>query len=219
MVNSIKKHRIFNPNLPVDQNWRNADALNFAWFHYADEEEKDRYRNGNEGTAKAVQQGMEFDLRDRLADGECMAFGIQVQSNPLSGAKQIPAHFFAASSVRVDWDKDEIFGLGCHFADVRICLSANPISEAIAPVESPAPTAKRGGGRPNQYVKAKVIIAELLSNPALEDMRAAKLIELFNAAYLQRYSFPEIPIAPVSVRSLQDYLKRYQRELAETRKN
>ena len=219
MVKSLKKYRIFSPSLPADQNWRNADALNFAWFHYADEEEKDRYRNGNESAAKAVKQGLEFDLRNRLADGECIAFGIQVLSNPLSGAQQIPAHFFAASSVRVDWDKDEISGLGCHFADVRICLSANPINDPIAPIGLSAPITKRGGGRPNQYAKAKIIIAELLGNPAFEDMRAAKLIDLFNSAYLERYSLPEIPIAPVSVRSLQDYLKRYRRELAGTHKN
>lgn len=179
-----------------------------------------QWRSTDKPPVKAVhRRGIELDILARLASGELEGIGLATGANTEGRCTIIPPTFFASDSCEIDWTNSTLQSLGRGFADVRISRSDNANGNIVAPTESPAPIGKRGGGRPSQYARAKVIIAELLRNPAFEGMRAGKLKEVFNTAYLQRYSTPEIPIAPVSVRALQDYLKQYERELAETRKN
>lgn len=219
MVKLLKRTPIFDADSTVDQNWQKADPLNLAWFLCASDEERERYRNTNDNAAIVIRRGMELDVCDRLSNGELIALAIQIPSNANGEAEQIPRNFFAAGSVKIDWDADAISGLGRNFAEVRVCLSASSTNDAVRPMESEHAATKRGGGRPSEYPKAKVVLTELLSNPIYIDRRAAKLLDPFNVKFRDRYSAPDLAVAPFSERALRTYLKRFRQESEEAGKN
>lgn len=219
MTKSLKNLSVFDPNRDVLANWLIADPLHFAWLVYSPLEKQDRYRDsGSKPPAfgKSLQFEMQLELRDRVANGELIALGIQTLPIPKSITEQIAKPFFAVSSVDIDWDHDRISGLGLEFHDVRLSFANGPNSNQSESIVSNPPIAKRGGGRPSRYPEATEILEILFRDDNYRKMRAAALLDPFNREFSKRFERPNRKIAPISERSLRDHLKLYRKELAET---
>jgi len=114
----------FDPKRDAHTNWLNADNLEFGRFAYSPVELQERYRNApSDALTKAVQLEMEFEVRDQIAAGEIIVFGVQVSPELKSEAELIPPILFQSRDVEIDWDRCQISGLRRQFNDVRICLS------------------------------------------------------------------------------------------------
>ena len=210
----------FDANLAIYENWQAADDLNSAWFQFAPADLKNQYRESGDSDARtaAIRHMMKGEVRHMVGNQELIAFGIQIKPSLGIGPEHIPAMMFASGAVKIYWEKSEIEGLGRVFGDVRICA---PITENADIAESELATVtKRGGGRNDIYPLARIVLAELCSeNPAYLRFSAEKLEPVFNERYLKQFSTPDLKRAPVSTRSLRDYIKQYRQELAETGTN
>jgi hypothetical protein len=82
-------------------------------------------------------------LRDRIAEGEVLAFGVQILPEPKDFGTEIPNILFQSPTVEIDWDQDQISGLGRQFSDVRICLRADSTTPSGKTIAATGP-AKRG---------------------------------------------------------------------------
>jgi hypothetical protein len=211
----------FDPEaLPADT-WQLADPLDFAWFGYAPNGLKTQYREAGDNPVRtaALRQMMEAEVRGRIGDGELTAYGILTAPKLEDTARRIPPTLFQAQSASVDWDQGIITSLGRTFAEVRVCDLERQELEATTiavPTREQAPRTKRGGGRPSQYPQARDILELLFVEPSYQALAAARLLEPFNRAYLDKYCPPDGKLSPISERSLRDHLKRYRQELAET---
>lgn len=221
MIKPLQYLTRYDPNLSIGENWRVADPLNYAWLAYSSPELADRYRDSGSRpeTAGSLQFEMRLELRDRIANSEITALGIPITLSGNSEPQVIPAHFFAADSVKLDWEADTISGLGRKFAEVRICLSTPSPEQNLELIDDKAIPAKRGGGRRNLYPDAKIILDELLRDPIYAAMPAEPLRGPFNDLFVTRYSTSERKVAAVSERALRNYLKLYRQELAKIGRN
>lgn len=127
----------FDPQLPITDNWKAADSLNSAWFHYAPPHYVDQYRDSgqNESKSLTLRYMMEKEVAGLVGDGELIALGIETRSSAELIIEIIPASMFASSAVHIDWDKCELDGFGKRFEDVRICKASShnaPGEDAVA---------------------------------------------------------------------------------------
>jgi hypothetical protein len=151
----------FDPEISIYDNWKQADPLNSAWFHFAPDGLKNQYRDSgdNEHKAAALRYMMESEVRHSVGNKELIALGIQTTPSLEMEPEHIPAMMFASETVQIDWEESTIEGLGRRFAEVRIC---QPIPENLEIVVSVADRAtKRGGGRNDIYPLARIILAKL----------------------------------------------------------
>ena len=137
----------YDPNLSISDNWKSADPLNSAWFHYAPPHYLDQYRNSGHNEAKSLtlRHIMEKEVADLVGDNDLIAFGISTHSSKELIPEIIPATMFASSAVCINWDKCELDGFGKKFEDVRICgvnTGSIPDEDDVA-----QPSAKRGPKR------------------------------------------------------------------------
>jgi hypothetical protein len=211
---------LFDPDLPIYENWKDAAPLDFAWFYFATVELKEQYRGSgdNDANAFALRQLMQGDVSRSVANFELIALGIQTIPSLEIEPIRIPPAMFASGTPQIDWEKSIIEALGRKFEEVRICV---PTFQIIG--ESPIPMEiqqRRGGGRRSAYENARVILAALFAeNPIYRKASPASLLPIFNERYLIEFGQSEIKIAPISERSFRDHVKRYRQELAETGSN
>jgi len=201
----------------MNYNWNDAIPLRDAWFFCVSEELRDRYRNYG-GSSKAASDAIKFEMRgsliERLRRGECRALGIMIEPIMKDHAEAIPPIFFQAQNNIINWELGEIARPRRKFEEVRI-IENTEITVANNTIDVQMPLSnKRGGGRPSQYPKIKIILGELWENPACRNMRAAQLLLPFNKKFVARFSTEIGAVAPVSERSLREHLKQYRRELA-----
>lgn len=209
------------PETLAADTWQLADPLDFAWFGFAPSDLKTQYRDSGDspGRTAALRQMMEAEVRGKIGDGELAAYGILTAPKLEDTARRIPTTLFQAQSASIDWDQGIITSLGRTFAEIRVCGLEMLRLEAAAftdPVSENTPRNKRGGGRISQYPQAREILEALLAVPSYASLSAARLLEPFNRAYLDKFCPPDGKLPPVSERSLRNYLKRYRQELAET---
>lgn len=211
---------VFNPDLTIYENWKDAASLDFAWFSFGTSELKEQYRNSgnNDANAASLRKLMQGDVSLAVANLDLIALGIQTTPSLDSEPIRIPPVMFASGMLHIDWEKSKIEALGRVFEEVRICAPASQIIKATpTPMDIPQ---NRGGGRPSAYQNAREILAALFAeNQIYRTASPAQLLPIFNERYLFHFGQSELKIAPMSERSLRDHVKRYRQELAETGNN
>ncbi len=211
----------FDPDLSLAKNWQTADPLDFAWFGYAPSPLKEQFENAGDhaGRTATLRRLMEAEVRGQIGDGELIAFGVLIAPELEDTPRQLPSALFEADSTSVDWGDGTVAGLGRTFAEVRVCVGQTSEPEPIVELDQAdnagRPT-KRGGGRTSQYPQVREILEALFAEPSYAALSAARLLEPFNLAFLEKFQPPGGKIAPISERSLRDHLKVYRQELAET---
>ena len=137
-----------------------------------------------------------------------------------------------------DIDDDSVEASGWNFENIHVlnladfkrltreglkAISSANESEQIPTsklTQTPAQTAKRGGGRTSLYPRAKITFDLLFTDkPHLEDQSAAKILHDFNAVFRRQFHPDNKDFAPMSERSIRKHLKHYRQELAEIDKN
>lgn len=202
--------------------WRDGVDLYAAGFHFADERSREWIRAApNLGAEKARNRALIGDVFGELANGELIALGHLVQPQISNGPVPIPPHFFSIMPVWENVELGEIENWGWKYKDVRIVQNSESIFAPANPnpvkpqTGSKAFGGKRGGGRTSQYPMAKATLDALwCEHESYRGLSALKLLDTFNARYLQMHTPPGGRLAPVAERSLRHYLKRYRRELA-----
>ena len=216
MTKSPENIWVFDSDRDNLDNWRNADALNYAWFGFATPEIRERYReSGNRlpSAAKFLELDMQLELKTQIAKGRFLAFGIQIAPILKDDPEQIPAICFEAHEVKIDWQNDSLSGFGRAFHDVRVCLPAEARPKST-PSTLPIAVVRKGGGRPSQYANAKEVFEILFCERRYSNLPASRLLGPFNHSFVARFGATDIKIAPISERSLRNHLDRYRKELA-----
>lgn len=200
--------------------WENAVELNFAHVEFADPYQLGKFRETTSiGAFETVKRLMVADTFALLQSGELQAFGFQIEPTLSDGPVPIPAHCFMQQPDFEECDVDIISASGWRYERVRIakCGESDPVD---IPETTPAFDKANKSGRPSKYAQAAETLAALM----LEDIRyidqsAEVLHERFNAKYREMNQIAGIPIAPVAVRSLRNYLNRFRQELAKIGRN
>ncbi len=202
--------------------WQSASPLDFAWFGFAPDRLKDRYRDagGDEHRTMGLRREMEMDTLAKLADGELQAFGFRVRPDLSEGVVEIPQFLFEALDTEIDWDKSTISGFGRRFEGVKAGL-ASRVATADQQGELPenhtsSPVAGKGkGGRRDTFPYAAQVLQCLFQIEGNRHLSAERLHPAFELEFERQ--FPAIP-AP-SIRTLREKLKRFRQESAETGNN
>jgi hypothetical protein len=114
--------------------WKSGVPLGSAWWVFADDRNKERFRELQESeTHLGFQNYLEIEIKFRLADGELQAIGIEEGSDV--GPILIPEYFFSKTS-EVDWYKETVTALGKKFYEVRIREDLDPPE----PPDEPSPS-------------------------------------------------------------------------------
>jgi hypothetical protein len=222
VTKSLENVWVFDPNRGNFENWRNAELLNFAWFALGDFTKREKFRDSSAKpphVAASVKFEMQLEMRDRIAKGEFIALGIRIPAKENCEPEQIPSIYFAYQGTKIDFDKDYVSGLDREFHEVSICQPPMPISNDTKPISPIVIKTKRGGGRPSNYPKAKIILEMLFRIEAYKGATESTLLQPFNNEFQKRFSRPDGKFAPVSDRALRNYISRYRKELAETGNN
>jgi hypothetical protein len=145
VIKKLRYLRKFDPNRDANSNWREADPLHFAWLVYGPAELQERYRNSGSSPAasKALELELQFEVRAQIAAGKILAFGVRILPDLRDKAEQIPEILFQSADAKIDWEGDQIAGLGRQFNDVRICLSADSGTVSSQTIADASPL-KRG---------------------------------------------------------------------------
>lgn len=232
MIKQPRFLRKFDSNRDAHSNWEMADGLDWAWLYYGPDELAAQFRDARHlNASEAAKFELRLSLRDRIAHGEVLAFGIPVWPDFKNKAEQIPIVLFQSAHVNIDWEQETISGLGHEFHDLKVALrdesssitderiefpnvtiehAAEPIARAQDEAAVDSTREKRGGGRPSLYPKVKAVLDYIFENVQLRDERANNLLQPFNIEFKKRFG------TPISERNLRDHLKRYRHELAET---
>ena len=215
----------FDRNLSLAENWQTADPLNFAWFEYAPSEMKERYRDAgrNPHLTATLKRLMEGEVQQKIGDGELVALGIRLEPDWEDSAGKVPPVLFQANSTSIDWDQGIVGGLDRRFAEVRVCrinIVAKEFPTPVVPLNlEPQSKARGRGGRRNLYPEARRVLEILYEDPRYRAMSAAAVLDVFNAKYLALHRPPDGKLSPASLRALQNYVRAYRQERAQTGKN
>lgn len=200
--------------------WENAVELNFAHVEFADPYQLGKFRETTSiGAFETIKRLMVADTFALLQNGELQAFGFQIEPTLSDGPVPIPAHCFMQQPNFEECDVDIISASGWRYERVRIAKSSNSDDFDIPEA---APFFDKGNkpGRPSKYAQAAETLAALVSEDGRYiDQSAEALHERFNAKYREMNQIAGIPIAPVAVRSLRNYLNRFRQELAKIGRN
>jgi hypothetical protein len=132
--------RKFDSKWDAHSNWELADPLDYAALNYAPFELAERFRDSGRDlhASRSIEFELRMLLRDRISNGEVLAFGIQISPEPKDKAEQIPRVLFQSPHAKIDWEQERIRGLDREFQDVKVCLreKANePLEKPIAATE------------------------------------------------------------------------------------
>ena len=117
------------PNKRFLAAWEDGVTLGSAWWVFADEWNKKRFRDrqlDGHGSHLAIQRGLEIDLIARLEDGQLKAYGIEEGSDV--GPVLIAGYYFS-KTCKIDYQDDTVTGLGKKFYEVRIQRQREPLPE------------------------------------------------------------------------------------------
>ncbi|HEY1604498.1 MAG TPA: hypothetical protein VGF77_02760 [Allosphingosinicella sp.] len=209
--------------------WDKGSQLHSAWFEFASPELKNQYRESeSQRRTLALKMLMEAEVRMHLGDGEFASFGFCTLPSLSNGPVRIPAFIFKSEAVAVDWDKAEVTGLGRRFEDVRVVRLVEGANEnddfaeiTSDPAGAKALKPQSRGGRKGYYLQSCEVLKELYAeHPAYRAWSAGRILEAFNERYRLKFTPPgHKAIAPISERTLRDYLAQYRQESAETGSN
>lgn len=200
--------------------WENAVELSFAHVEFADPYQLGKFRATKSfGAFETIKRLMVADTFALLQNGELQAFGFQIGPTLSDGPVPIPAHCFMQQPNFEECDVDIISASGWRYERVRIAKSSNSDDFDI-PEAAPFFDKGNKSGRPSKYAQAAETLAALVSEDGRYiDQSAEALHERFNAKYREMNQIAGIPIAPVAVRSLRNYLNRFRQESAKMGRN
>lgn len=145
MVKNRQIARKLDSNWDAHSNWELADPLEYAALNYGPFELAERFRDSGRDlhASKSIEFELRTLLRDRVANGEVLAFGIQISAEPNDKAEQIPRILFQSAHAKIDWERGRIWSLGREFQDVKVCLPEKANEALEKPIAAKEPR-KRG---------------------------------------------------------------------------
>lgn len=196
--------------------WRSFAELNCCFYDFADPYELDKYREARDiGTIESIKTLMILDIFGSLECGELHAYGFRTHPDVSDGPVLIPAHCFAQRPEMSEVGDDVIVASGWRYERVRVGV-------ATAEGTHPTITITSGGqldkkvGRPSTYPAARVALTKLSDrDPTVIRLSANRLLDAFNAEYLQHAASYGLPSVALSERTLRNHLKQFRQELAE----
>ncbi len=109
------------------QRWLNSEELDFAWFDFASEYEKDQYRNaGTEHRMEALSIMMKAELISKINSENLYCYGLRIAPTLSEGPERIPSFLFAELSNKgpllenIDWGKSTLRSAGREYVQVRV---------------------------------------------------------------------------------------------------
>ena len=155
------------PNKQLLAAWEDGVQLGIAWWVFADNENKKRFRERhNEGrhVRLQLQYTLEVDLIARLEAGRLQAYGIEEGSD--TGPIWIAKYYFSKTA-KFDYIRDTVAALGKKFYEVRVQGEREPTEET-------PPSEREVSINPEVVIDPCEISAELerkREREALEDTR------------------------------------------------
>ena len=126
----------------LNQRWEAADELDFAWFAYASEYEKEQYRNALDlDRMEALSIMMKAELIAKIFNEKLNCFGLRAAPNLSEGPERIPSYLFAELTKKgpllenIDLDKSTLRSAGREYVQVRVFRP----QEMENPVTAPEP--------------------------------------------------------------------------------
>lgn len=118
---------VFNPELSIRDNWKEAYPLDDAWFLCASDDFQEQYRNAGSNAALTASLivMMQKDLQFRIGNDEFLAIGIQIAPEHTSEPTIMSNTLFESGSAQIDFEQSKLSALNFEFMDVRVCKSAN----------------------------------------------------------------------------------------------
>jgi hypothetical protein len=111
----------------LNQRWEASDELEFAWFGFASEYEKEQYRNAKDRQRMdALSIMMKAELIAKILSEELYCFGLRTAPTLSEGPERIPSFLFAELTKRgqllenIDWDKSTLRSAGREYVQVRV---------------------------------------------------------------------------------------------------
>jgi hypothetical protein len=174
-IDSIAVAWIILPKFPWDRSmatdvlqlWEAGEELNFAWFGFASEYEKEQYRNaGTRDRMEALSILMKADLVAKIQEEELYCFGLRIEPTLSEGPERIPTFLFSGLSKRgrllenFDWEKSTLRSAGREYVQVRVS----------APKESRPTDAQilsKKIGRPRIDEQLRAVVRELAESGLL----------------------------------------------------
>lgn len=209
--------------LSIYDNWLIADPLNSAWFHFAEPELQDQYRDAGRNPARTafLDHQMKSELIYNLGYSDLIAVGVFHQKRQNPEPEWIAKSYFAADQLDIDWDKNEICAFGDKIDSVRILVTDQiELKKPTVAASKDSKTSKNKGGRKSSYPVIREILLRLFEQDEIyREASSESLIDLVNVAFKERYADTSIRVAPISPRALRNHLKKLRKELAETGKN
>lgn len=201
------------------ENWEIAIPLNSAFDQFGDPYQRAKFREAQDVGANLAHKMLMFaDLFCRIYQKEFAAFGFRIQPIPSDGPIRIPYHVFDARPNVDQAEQDIVAASGYVYERVRICPQPSEVPELVE--DHPSHQSNGGGpGRKSLYDKVKTVLAELFETPSNRSKSPEKLHPHFELEFRKQYPPDEWDIAPPSVRTLREHLKRFRQESAEIGKN
>lgn len=118
---------VFNPELSIRDNWKEAYPLDDAWFLCASDDFQEQYRNAGSNAALTASLivMMQKELQLRIGNDEFLAIGIQIAPEHTSEPKIMSNTLFESDSAQIDFEQSKLSALNFEFMDVRVCKTAN----------------------------------------------------------------------------------------------
>jgi hypothetical protein len=126
----------------LNQRWEASDELDFAWFGFASEYEKEQYRNATDrDRMEALSIMMKAELIAKIRNEKLSCFGLRAAPNPSEGPERIPSFLFVELGKRgpllenIDWEKSTLRSAGREYVQVRVSTPQNiePTNERPEP--------------------------------------------------------------------------------------
>ncbi|MEM8917932.1 MAG: hypothetical protein AAGE37_03650 [Pseudomonadota bacterium] len=214
----------FDPKSSIYDNWLKAEPLDSAWFHFAQKELQDQYRDAgrNPSHTAALYHQMKVELIYSLSnDNSLIAVGVICGKGRNPEPERIAKSYFAADHLEIDWHKNEICAFDEKIASVRILVAESTTIQkktSTASIDSKPGNSK--GGRKSTYPAIREILLDLFEqNEIYRTASSESLVEPVNEAFLNRHTNTSVRVAPISSRTLRNHLTELRKELAETGKN
>src|ERR1700730_7740045 len=110
----------------LNQRWEASDELDFAWFGFASEYEKEQYRNATDRDRMETLSIMtKAELIAKIRNEELYCFGLRTAPNLSEGPERIPSFLFVELGKRgpllenIDWDKSTLRSAGREYVQGR----------------------------------------------------------------------------------------------------
>jgi hypothetical protein len=111
----------------LNQRWEASDELDFAWFGFASEYEKEQYRNAKDRQRMdALSIMMKAELIAKILSEELYCFGLRTAPTLSEGPERIPSFLFVELTKKgpllenIDWDKSTLRSAGREYVQVRV---------------------------------------------------------------------------------------------------